>query len=121
MTLYWVTTEDHDEDWFVVATCAKEAARFHEEAEGYLPGDAIAEAIMEIPPGVDAEIGWPPDELLFALGARFLGDGQSRVVEIDGRKFCEGLMDEAVLSLNDDIFEAMGQGRINKTKKCPIH
>jgi len=31
MKLYWVTTEDHEEDWFVVAISAKEAAKFHED------------------------------------------------------------------------------------------
>jgi len=34
MNLYWVTTEDHAEDWFVVANNAKEAATFHEDVEG---------------------------------------------------------------------------------------
>ena len=26
MKLYWVTTEDHCEDWFILASSAKEAA-----------------------------------------------------------------------------------------------
>ena len=30
MKLYWVTTEDHDEDWFIVASSSDEAARCHE-------------------------------------------------------------------------------------------
>ncbi len=121
MKLYWVTTEDHSEDWFVVATCAEEAAKFHEDEEGYNPGDATADAIVEIPESVPAEIGWPPDEVLLAVGAKFLGDSQSRVVEIDGRKFCEGLMEETLRSLDDDMFEALGQGRVNKTKKTSTH
>ena len=49
MKLYWVTTEDHEEDWYVVAISAKEAAKFHEDMEGYDPGDAIAEALLDIP------------------------------------------------------------------------
>jgi hypothetical protein len=32
MRLYWVTTEDHDEDWFVVAPNEVEACMFHEDA-----------------------------------------------------------------------------------------
>ena len=120
MKLYWVTTEDHDEDWFIVATCAEEAAKFHEEREGYNPGDATAEAIVEIPESVSAEIGWPPDEVLLAVGAKFLGDSQSRVVEIDGRKFCEGLMEETLRSLDDDTLEFVGEDRINGTKKPPL-
>jgi len=31
MKLYWVTTEDHEEDWFVVAISTKKAAKFHED------------------------------------------------------------------------------------------
>jgi len=29
MKLFLVTTEDHDEDWFVVASSAEEASEFH--------------------------------------------------------------------------------------------
>jgi len=47
MNLYWVTTEDHAEDWFIVANNPQEAATFHEEMEGYDPGDATAEMILE--------------------------------------------------------------------------
>ena len=121
MKLYWVTTEDHAEDWFVVATCSEEAAKFHQDMEGYNPGDAIAEAILDIPESVPAETGWPSDEVLLAVGAKFIADSPSRVVEIAGRKFCEGLMEETIRSLNDDVFESIGQGRINKTKKTSTH
>lgn len=33
MYLYWVTTEDHAEDWFIEASNAKDATRFHEDFE----------------------------------------------------------------------------------------
>ena len=92
MKLYWVTTADHDEDWFVVAGSAKEAAQFHESEEGYNPGDAWAEVVEVIPKGVDAELGWPPEELLQALGVRYLNEDTPRVVEIGGRKYCEGML-----------------------------
>lgn len=36
MNLYWVTTEDHAEDWFVLARNAKEAGTLHEDMEGYV-------------------------------------------------------------------------------------
>ena len=121
MKLYWVTTEDHDEDWFVVATNAKEAASFHENMEGYDPGDATAEAILDIPEEIPAEIGWPSDEFLKTVGAIFICDGPTRVVEISGRKFCEGLLDATIRSLDDDIFEALGQERLNETPKTSTH
>lgn len=80
--LYWCTTPDGGEDWFVVAESAAVARRFHEDAEGYGRGDAHAERVMALPselaradgwkdPG-DAKVyrhaGWPSDELLVACG-----------------------------------------------------
>ena len=58
MNLYWVTTKDYAEDWFIVANNAKEATTFREEMEGYDPGDATAEIIMEIPNEIITDIGW---------------------------------------------------------------
>jgi hypothetical protein len=79
--IYWATTEDHDEDWFIVATSAREARRGHENAEGYDRGDAEAERIVTIPAHLQGEEGWfdpgkktwskyvwPSDDLLVACG-----------------------------------------------------
>ena len=121
LNLYWVTTEDHAEDWFVVADSAGEATNFHELVEGYGPGDAVAEMIMEIPARISAKTGWPTDEVLESCGARILVKGSARVVEIDGRKFSEGLMEHTLRSLDDDMFEAHGWGRPNKTERSREH
>ena len=121
MKLYWVTTDDHDEDWFIVASSSKAASAFHEDAEGYNRGDATAEEILDIPENVPAETGWPPDELLRAVGAEFLLNDQPRVVEIAGRKFCEGMLASTLNEITDDAFEARGDGRLNQTKKSPLH
>ena len=117
MKLYWVTTEFHEEDWFIVADSAKEAAQIHEEWEGFEVGDAIAEFVLDIHDTIFAEKGWPSTELLKTLGAKFIDDGLARVVEISGRIFCEGLMDSIVLSVTDEVFERQGCGRVNKTPK----
>ena len=119
--LYWVTTEDHDEDWFVVARSAKEAAKFHEDVEGYNPGDATAEMIMDIPEGISVRTGWPSDEVLQSCGASIVSDGPARVVRISGRTFSEGLMESLIRELDDDRFEAVGEGRLNKTEKISEH
>jgi hypothetical protein len=37
--LYWVTSADHDEDWFIFAESAKEARTYHEHYEGYGKGE----------------------------------------------------------------------------------
>ena len=120
MKLYWVTTEDHDEDWFIVAPSPTEASQYHENMEGYNPGDAKAEEILEFPENVSAEAGWPSDELLLEVGAKFLLNDQ-RVVEISGRKFCEGMLAATINEINDDLFEEFGEERLNKTKKPPLH
>ena len=121
MKLYWVTTEDHCEDWFIVAGSAKEAARLHENMEGYDAGDAKAEAVLDIPGKFSVEKGWPSEDMLEALGAKFIHDGSTRVVEIAGRKFCEGLLESTLRSLDDDVFESLGRGRINQTTKDSQH
>ncbi len=121
MKLYWVTTVDHDEDWFIVASSSAEAAALHETLEGYDPGDANAEEILKIPEKVHVEAGWPSDETLQAVGARFIVREQSRVVEIEGRKFCEGMLEAILNELDDNAFEKSGFGRLNKTKKPFYH
>ncbi len=121
MQLYWVTTEDHCEDWFIVAGSVEEAAQLHENMEGYDTGDAIAEAVLDIPEDMFAEAGWPPEDLLTALGATFISDDFARVVEIIGRKFREGLLEATIRLLDDDDFESLGQGRINETAKDSKH
>ncbi len=120
MKLYWATTEDHDEDWFIVASSSEEATKYHEEMEGYEPGEAKAEEILDIPENISAEAGWPSDELLLAVGADFRINDQSRVVEIAGRVFCEGMLEATLNEIYDDIFEERGYERLNKTKKLPL-
>jgi hypothetical protein len=77
--------------------------------------------ILEIPKGVVAKVGWPSDEILGACGANIIVDGVARVVEIGGRRFCEGLMESAIRTLDDDISEAKGRGRPNKTRRSRLH
>ena len=80
--LYWCTTPDGDEDWFVVASSARAARSFHERAEGYDSGDAGAERVVRLPPTLvrngawsDPEsddwcttAAWPSDALIAACG-----------------------------------------------------
>jgi hypothetical protein len=89
--------------------------------EGYVPGDAPAEMVMEIPNETITDIGWPSDEILRSCGANILVEGPARVVEIGNRRFCEGLMESTIRTLDDDILEAHGKGRPNKTDKSTKH
>jgi hypothetical protein len=107
--LYWCETDDHDEDWFVVARAQWEADAFHEDAEGYNEGDASAEFVCFLPDSeqrlADREgVGWPSRETLLACGAEFIPyapqDGfnelrtqvasGARVVRINGHVYSEG-------------------------------
>jgi len=121
MNLYWLTTSDHDEDWFVVANGPEKAAVFFEEVEGYEYGDANAELIMAIPNGVEVDTGWPTDAVLKSCGAEIVLDGLARVVRIGDRTFSEGLMEHTIRSADDDAFEAIGEGRPNKTDRETEH
>lgn len=121
MNLYWVTTEDHDEDWFIVANNAEEAAAFHEYAEGYNPGDVEAEMIMEIPEGVTEDVDWPSDEVLQSCGARIVVDGPTHVVKIEDRAFCEGLLESEIREVDDIIREALGEGGLDESRKITKH
>jgi hypothetical protein len=46
VNLYWVTTDDHDEDWFILARTGRTAESYHIQYEGYETGDARAELIL---------------------------------------------------------------------------
>lgn len=118
LKLFWVQTIDHCEDWFVVARDLHEAARYHEEMEGYEAGEAVAEEIVAIPETLAAVSGWPSEELLQALGATFKGNGITRIVELGGQTYCEGMLEEAIRSLDDDQNEDQGNGRLNGTSKA---
>ena len=76
---------------------------------------------MDFPENVSAETGWPSEELLLEVGAKFLLNDQTRVVEIAGRKFCEGMLEATINEINDDLFEEFGDERLNKTKKPSLH
>ena len=52
----WVTTEDHEEDWFIIASNPEEAARYDEDAEGYDIGEAMGESVLEIPENMSVEV-----------------------------------------------------------------
>ena len=121
MNLYWVTTEDHHEDWFIIASSSGEACKFHEDNEGYDPGDAKAEKVLSIPKNTSTETGWPSEELLITLGAKFIQKDNLRVVDIEGRKFSEGMLESLISEICDNEFEARGDDRLNETKKSTEH
>ena len=117
MKLYWVTTDDHHEDWFVIARDLEEAERFHEASEGYETGEAVAEEVLTIPDHYAADVGWSSNDLLKRVGGRFISTEPTRIVVIENRKFCEGLLEGVIRELDDNRFEAHGEGRPNQTER----
>ncbi len=100
--LFWCTTADGSEDWFVVAASARDARRFHEKAEGYDAGDAEAERVVALPDNLQgaagwrdgpagrwhADTGWASDELVVACGgeiAPLKGDGTRELLGTVGK------------------------------------
>ncbi len=115
MKMYWVETADRAEDWFVVARSKRGAARWHEKAEGYASGDAVATLVLPIPSDLEAPEGWPSHELLEACGAKFQRSETPRVVDIQGTQYVEGYLELEIRQLADETFEALGKGRANET------
>jgi hypothetical protein len=117
MKLYWVTTEDHHEDWFIIASSTKEASKLHEEFEDYDIGEASAQEIISIPDNMTVEAGWPSKALLLSVGAIFIKEDEPRIIEINGKQFAEGMLEAHLRELDDDIFELRGEKRLNQTKR----
>ena len=111
LKLYWVETPDHHEDWFVIARTAKEARSFFEDVEGYDDHEARSHVIAQLPDALQCETGplwtapevgpysapcWPSEEHLKACGGLYLMKGGSRVVQLGGRTYAEGLLEREV-------------------------
>jgi hypothetical protein len=111
LKLYWLTDPHHEDDWFVVARSTRDARLFYLYDVGEDASAAYAygcERILTLPKGlqkVDDEVfnirddhdsGWPTHELLRSCGAVFLREEPSRVVQIAGRQFAEGMLDAEV-------------------------
>jgi hypothetical protein len=122
LKVYWCETDDHHEDWFVVARRAAEAVRFFRAYEGYGDAHVRAELAMVLPTGCqdDRLRGWPARELLEAGGARIVRWETPRVVERGGRRWVEGMLEHQVLLVTDDLFERRGRGRPNGTRRSRI-
>jgi hypothetical protein len=118
LMLWWCSTDDHDEDWFVVARGRADAEGFFEGAEGYGAGDARAERVSVLPPEYqDGKFaGWPTHELLVGCGARVVRGETPRVVELEGKRYVEGMLEHELLQRTDDLLEKHGRGRPNRTE-----
>lgn len=101
INLYWVTTADSDEDWFIFAVSARQARSYHENYEGYGKGDADSRLIVS---NVTLKVlvgGKPPCHAqmpdLLQLGFKDAGtEPNLRRVELNGEIFEEGMLESIV-------------------------
>jgi hypothetical protein len=112
VNLYWVTTPDHDEDWFILARSPESAAEFHTSYEGYDSERAEAELILPSVVGVVLDQPEPHNKVYWTsyprhaqledlqkFGFAIVNDGKvssRRIVRLAGRTFQEGDLEVAV-------------------------
>ena len=117
LNLYWCETDDHDEDWFIVAASEEEACRIHENAEGYDTGDTEAFYICPIPDSLHAQSGRPEQTLLEALGAEFIRTSTPRIVRLKGETYQEGVLDAVLERVSSKSTKEEEDGESDGTKR----
>ena len=115
--LYWCETDDHDEDWFIVAASEEEACGIHESAEGYDPGDTEAFCICPITESLNPQLGWPDRALLEALGAEFIRTSSPRIVQLNGETYQEGVLQAVIERVSPDPTKTGDGGEPAGTKR----
>jgi hypothetical protein len=100
--LYWVTTPDHDEDWFIFADSASSAQAFHEDYEGYRTGDARSRLIVSNVAFKEFENGTPPCHArfqdLYQIGLQARTIPGRRKGRFNGEIFRNGIL-EAIIEV----------------------
>jgi hypothetical protein len=99
--LYWVTTDDHDKDWFIFANSARQTRSFHEHYEGYDKGDAHSRLIVSNVTLKEFQNGTPPCNAQFQDLIGFENAATSpnrRRAGLNGEIFREGIL-EAIIEL----------------------
>ena len=114
--LYWVTTDDHAEDWFIFADSARQARAYHEDYEGYSKGDASSRLIVSNVTSQEFQNGTPPCHAqfqdLFQIGFQDAGTiPNRRGAKFNGEIFREGIL-EAIIELGrNQLAVTMDGGR----------
>jgi hypothetical protein len=116
--LYWVTTADHDEDWFIFAESARQARAYHENYEGYGKGEASSRLIVSNVTLKEFMNGTPPChaqfEDLIQIGFQDAGTiPDRRRVKFNGEIFSEGIL-EAIIELGREQMTAALDGCVER-------
>lgn len=121
-SLYWVTTLDHDEDWFIVAKTGILACSFHEDFEGYNSGEATAQKICAIPTRYCKKKPHHAQlDLLKKTGFNFISSGPARVVRKSGKIYREGVISHTLMfGVSDEKGAGVYIIRVSGTQKFKI-
>jgi hypothetical protein len=114
--LYWVSTHDHDEDWFIFSESARQARAYHEDYEGYGKGDAHSRLIVSNITLKEFQNGTPPCHAqfqdLFQIGFQNAGTIPNRSnARFNGDIFREGIL-EAIIELGRKQMAAVMDGAL---------
>jgi hypothetical protein len=99
--LYWVTTADHVEDWFIFAENARSARAYHEHYEGYGKGNAHSRLIVSNITLKEFQNGAPPCHTqfqdLFQISFENAGTSPNRRrAGFNGEIFREGILESII-------------------------
>lgn len=99
--LYWCTTRDRSEDWFVVETNARSARCGFADFNGYERQEVHAELVASAP--IDRaghcaapQPGIADDDDIVRFGGRVIRRDLPRIVYLNGRFFTEGGLQAAI-------------------------
>jgi len=125
MKLFWATTIDGYENWFVVAETEEKAAQFHEFSEGFNSGDAKAKYVCNIPKNLIEryeinEANWPSHQLLNELGGKIITEDNPRKVNFGGKIYTEGTFSEMMFIKDIDNVAGVYIIKNQNTKKYKI-
>jgi hypothetical protein len=99
MHLYWVSTDDHDEDWFVFAKNSHDARGYFAWYEGYDYEDTAAELVATVPASAGlegTEPQWPTEKEIVACGGEFLPYTPAGGADEDAQRKVLGVVTKAV-------------------------
>lgn len=123
INLYWVSTEDSSEDWFIFADTERGARKYHSDYEGFDTIRGItAELVVKDVKLSEFKQHAPPTHAqlpaLKQLGFTILSpDPNQRVVRLGDRTFVEGVFESVIAGGHDDVAESRGWGRPRGTPR----
>jgi predicted GIY-YIG superfamily endonuclease len=100
-TIYWISTSDKHEDWFVVAVDQYVAEVFFAEQEGYpldyISSEEICVADYEDKEDEKQEAYFPTHSVLVKNGFEIISEDEPTIYWKAGKKYCQGNIIQSVI------------------------